>query len=44
VSLTAEGQALVEYADRMLATAAELAERFRTRDPPTGTLRLCWST
>jgi len=44
VSLTAEGQALVEYADRMLATPAELAERFRTRDPPTGTLRLCWST
>jgi DNA-binding transcriptional LysR family regulator len=40
VSLTAEGQALVEYADRMLATAAELAERFRTRDPLKGTLRL----
>jgi DNA-binding transcriptional LysR family regulator len=40
VSLTAEGQALVEYADRMLATEVELAERFRTRDPLKGTLRL----
>ncbi|MCL4760709.1 MAG: LysR family transcriptional regulator [Burkholderiales bacterium] len=40
VSLTAEGHALVEYADRMLAAAGELAERFRTRDPLKGTLRL----
>jgi DNA-binding transcriptional LysR family regulator len=40
VSLTAEGHALVEYADRMLATAAELVERLRTRDPLKGTLRL----
>ena len=40
VSLTAEGQALLEYADRMLATAGELVERFRTRDPLKGTLRL----
>ena len=40
VSLTAEGHALVEYADRMLATAGELVERFRTRDPLKGTLRL----
>jgi DNA-binding transcriptional LysR family regulator len=40
ISLTAEGHALVEYADRMLATAGELAERFRTRDPLKGTLRL----
>jgi len=40
VSLTAEGHALVEYADRMLSTAGELVERFRTRDPLKGTLRL----
>ena len=40
VSLTAEGHALVEYADRMLATAGELVERFRTRDPLKGILRL----
>jgi len=40
VSLTAEGHALIEYADRMLATAGELVERFRTRDPLKGTLRL----
>src|SRR5690242_9280876 len=40
VSLTAEGHALIEYADRMLATASELVERFRTRDPLNGTLRL----
>lgn len=40
ISLTAEGHALVEYADRMLATAGELVERFRTRDPMKGTLRL----
>lgn len=40
ISLTAEGHALVEYADRMLTTAGELVERFRTRDPMKGTLRL----
>ena len=40
VSLTAEGHALIEYADRMLATAGELIERFHTRDPLKGTLRL----
>src|SRR6185436_17414356 len=40
VSLTAEGHALIEYADRMLTTAGELVERFRTRDPLKGTLRL----
>jgi DNA-binding transcriptional LysR family regulator len=40
VSLTAEGHALVEYADRMLGTADELVERFSTRDPLKGTLRL----
>jgi|KBSMisStaDraftv2_1062788.scaffolds.fasta_scaffold104923_3 DNA-binding transcriptional LysR family regulator len=40
IGLTAEGHALVEYADRMLTTAGELVERFRTRDPLKGTLRL----
>jgi DNA-binding transcriptional LysR family regulator len=40
VSLTAEGHALLDYADRMLTTAGELIERFRTRDPLKGTLRL----
>jgi DNA-binding transcriptional LysR family regulator len=40
VSLTAEGHALIEYADRMLGTAGELIERFRTRDPLKGMLRL----
>jgi DNA-binding transcriptional LysR family regulator len=40
ISLTAEGHALVEYADRLLGTVGELSERFRTRDPLKGTLRL----
>lgn len=40
VSLTAEGHALIEYADRVLGAAGEMAERFRSRDPLTGTLRL----
>src|SRR5436190_12484072 len=40
VSLTAEGHALIEYADRLLGTAAEMVERFRTRDPLKGMLRL----
>jgi DNA-binding transcriptional LysR family regulator len=40
VSLTAEGHALIEYADRMLATAGEMTERFQTRDPLKGVLRL----
>ena len=40
VSLTAEGHALIDYADRMLATASDMVERFRTRDPLNGTLRL----
>lgn len=40
VSLTAEGHALIEYADRLLGTAAEMIERFRTRDPLKGVLRL----
>ena len=40
VSLTAEGQALIESADRMLETAGEMVERFHTRDPLKGVLRL----
>lgn len=40
ISLTAEGHALVEYADRMLETAGEMVERFHTRDPLNGMLRL----
>jgi DNA-binding transcriptional LysR family regulator len=40
VSLTAEGHALIEYADRMLDTAGEMVERFHTRDPLKGMLRL----
>lgn len=40
ISLTAEGHALVEYADRMLDTAGEMLERFQSRDPLNGMLRL----
>jgi DNA-binding transcriptional LysR family regulator len=40
VSLTAEGHALIEYADRLLGAAGEMVERFRTRDPLKGLLRL----
>jgi DNA-binding transcriptional LysR family regulator len=40
ISMTAEGHALIEYADRILGTAGELVERFRTRDPLKGLLRL----
>jgi DNA-binding transcriptional LysR family regulator len=40
ISLTSEGHALIGYADRMLATAGEMTERFRTRDPLKGTLRI----
>jgi DNA-binding transcriptional LysR family regulator len=40
VSLTAEGHALVEYADRVLGATGEMVERFRTRDPLKGMLRL----
>jgi DNA-binding transcriptional LysR family regulator len=40
ISLTAEGHALLEYAERMLSAADEMVERFRTRDPLKGTLRL----
>ena len=40
ISLTAEGHALVDYADRLLADTGEMVERFRTHDPLKGTLRL----
>ena len=40
ISLTAEGHALIEYADRLLGTAGEMIERFSTRDPLKGMLRL----
>ncbi len=40
LSLTAEGHALIDYADRMLDTADEIVSRFRSRDPLKGMLRL----
>ncbi|HMK78840.1 MAG TPA: LysR family transcriptional regulator [Xanthobacteraceae bacterium] len=40
LSLTVEGHTLIEYADRMLDTAGEIVDRFRSRDPLKGTLRL----
>ncbi len=40
ISLTAEGHALVDYADRLLAGTGEMVDRFRTHDPLKGTLRL----
>ncbi|HVX29336.1 MAG TPA: LysR family transcriptional regulator [Nitrolancea sp.] len=40
ISVTAEGTALIAYADRMLQTAQELTDRFRTRNPLMGLLRL----
>jgi DNA-binding transcriptional LysR family regulator len=40
ISPTAEAHALLAYADRMLATAGEMQERFQTRDPLRGTLRI----
>lgn len=40
VTLTAEGHALIEYADRLLGAAGEMVERFHTRDPLKGKLRL----
>lgn len=38
--LTPEGDALVEYAERVLEATGELIERFTTHDPLRGTLRL----
>ena len=32
LSLTAEGHALIDYADRVLDTTGEIVERFRSRD------------
>jgi DNA-binding transcriptional LysR family regulator len=40
IRLTAEGHALIEFADRTLNAASDLIERFRTRDPLKGVLRL----
>ncbi len=40
LSLTAEGHALLDYADRILETASEIVDRFRSRDPLKGLLRL----
>ncbi len=40
ISVTAEGTALIAYADRMLQTAQEVSDRFRTRNPLMGLLRL----
>ena len=40
LSLTAEGHALIDYADRVLDTTGEIVERFRSRDPLKGVLRL----
>src|SRR6185437_13952104 len=40
ISLTADGVALIAYADRLLGAAEEMVDRFRTRDPLKGVLRL----
>ncbi|HZX85927.1 LysR family transcriptional regulator [Pollutimonas bauzanensis] len=40
ISLTAEGHALIGFAERMLDTSDEMAERFRSGDPLRGTLRI----
>ena|SRR5688572_6755088 len=40
IALTADGHALVDYADRLLAGTTEMIERFRTHDPLKGRLRL----
>ncbi|HEY1720356.1 MAG TPA: LysR family transcriptional regulator [Magnetospirillaceae bacterium] len=40
INITAEGTALLAYADRMLETVREMSERFRTRNPLIGQLRL----
>jgi len=40
IAIVTASTSLIEYADRMLTTAGELVERFRTRDPLKGTLRL----
>jgi len=40
ISITAEGTALIAYADRLLGTTNEMIERFRSHDPLKGLLRL----
>lgn len=40
IALTIEGRALLDYAARMLAIEAEVVERFASRDPLKGLLRL----
>ena len=40
ISLTADGHALIEHADRVLAAATTLQERFRTGDEMRGQLRI----
>jgi DNA-binding transcriptional LysR family regulator len=40
LSLTPEGHALIEYANRVIEAMGELVDRFDTRDPLKGTLRL----
>lgn len=40
ISLTAQGTALIAYADRLLETTDQMLERFRTHDPLKGVLRL----
>ena len=40
ISLTAEAHALMVYAERMVLTAQEMGERFRSRNPLKGTLRI----
>ena len=40
IALTAEGHALLEYADRILETADDVVVRFKRRDPLVGLLRI----
>jgi DNA-binding transcriptional LysR family regulator len=40
VSLTAEGRALIGYADHLISVAEQIDDRFRNRDPLKGVLRL----
>jgi DNA-binding transcriptional LysR family regulator len=40
VAMTAEGHALIEYAERVLGAADDVVTRFRSRDPLLGLLRL----
>ncbi|MBB3459422.1 DNA-binding transcriptional LysR family regulator [Rhizobium sp. BK313] len=40
VMLTSDGQTLIDYADRLLGTADDVVQRFKSRDPLLGMLRL----